>query len=164
MFIELEPVFNNIGLSLDFDYQLDLSECEFAGSRPFTTPVRVKGRVRNSTGIVELSAEAVFTLSTRCDRCAVELERKFAVPVEHTLVTHLNHEDNDELILIDNFRFDLDPLVREDIFLSLPAKLLCREDCKGICPRCGRNLNEGPCSCEKPVDPRLAVLKQLLDN
>ena len=164
MFIELEPVFNNIGLSLDFDYQLDLSECELAGVKPFITPVKVKGCARNVTGIVELAAEAVFTLSAPCDRCAAPIERTFTVPVEHTLVTHLNNDDNDELILIDNFRFDLDPLVSEDIFLSLPAKFLCKEDGKGICPRCGRNLNEGPCSCEKPVDPRLAVLKQLLDK
>ena len=164
MFIELEPVFNNIGLSLDFDYQLDLSDCEVAGVHPFGTPVRVKGCVRNKPGIVEISAEAVLTLSAPCDRCAADIRRTFTVPVEHTLVTHLNNDDNDELILIDNFRFDLDPLVSEDVFLSLPAKLLCREDCKGICPRCGKNLNEGPCSCEKPADPRLAVLKQLLDK
>ena len=72
MFIELEPVFNNIGLSLDFDYQLDMSECEFAGVRPFGTPVRVKGCVRNNTGIVELAAEAVFTVFAPCDRCAAE--------------------------------------------------------------------------------------------
>ncbi len=164
MFIELEPVFNNIGLSLDFDYQYDMSDCELSGEHPFRTPVRVVGKVCNSAGITELSAKAVFTLSLQCDRCAKELKLDFSVPVEHTLVIQLNNENNDDLILIDNFRFDLDPLVREDILLDLPAKILCSEDCKGICPSCGKNLNEGPCSCEKYVDPRLAALKQLLDK
>ena len=101
---------------------------------------------------------------TDCDRCASSIDRVFTVPVSHTLVTSLNDEENDELILVEDMHFELDPLVREDIFLTLPSKILCKEDCKGVCQFCGANLNEGQCSCKKPVDPRLEALKQLLDN
>ena len=60
-------------------------------------------------------------------------------------------------------KLDLSQLALEDVFLSLPSKLLCKEDCKGICPQCGKNLNEGPCGCKKEVDPRLAALLDFLD-
>ena len=66
--------------------------------------------------------------------------------------------------MIEDMHFNLDPLVTEDIFLSLPTKILCSEDCKGLCPKCGVNLNLGKCSCKKEIDPRLAALKELLDN
>jgi uncharacterized protein len=58
----------------------------------------------------------------------------------------------------------LDEIVTEDVFLNLPAKFLCSDDCKGMCFKCGKDLNSGSCSCEKDIDPRLEALKQLLDN
>ena len=60
---------------------------------------------------------------------------------------------------------DLDELIRTDILLELPTKFLCKEDCKGLCPTCGKNLNEGACNCQThQIDPRLEVLKQLIDS
>ena len=56
---------------------------------------------------------------------------------------------------------DLEPLFREEFVLAIPYAPLCREDCKGLCPQCGTDLNSGTCKCEKPIDPRLAVLKGL---
>ena len=51
----------------------------------------------------------------------------------------------------------------EDVVLNLPSKVLCKDDCKGLCPQCGKNLNDGPCDCKEPVDPRLAGLLELLN-
>ena len=73
-------------------------------------------------------------------------------------------EENDELILVESLRFNLDELVTEDILLGLPTRHLCKEDCKGVCQYCGKNLNEDSCNCSAPLDPRLAALQQLLDN
>ena len=78
------------------------------------------------------------------------------------LISHLNDEDNDEFILVEDMKLDLDSLVREDMILALPAKILCRDDCKGLCQYCGKNLNLGSCSCKKPIDPRLQALADLL--
>lgn len=164
MILDLEPIFNNEGMVKEFDYELDLSEQELNGSKPFASPVKISGHAGNYTGIVELSATADFTLETACDRCAKPISLPLATKIFHTLVTSLNDETNDELILVNELRFNLDELITEDIFLDLPSKLLCSEDCKGICSKCGADLNAGPCSCEKEVDPRLAALKQLLDN
>lgn len=164
MVLDLEPIFNNEGMVKEFSYELDLSEQELSGVKPFSTPVRVSGSVGNHTGVVELSAKAEFVLDMDCDRCAKPIKLALTADVFHTLVTSLNDEANDELLLINELRFDLDPLVTEDIFLELPSKFLCSEDCKGVCPKCGKDLNTGSCSCEKEIDPRLAALKQLLDN
>ena len=159
-FIELEPVFNNEGLTKPLDFSLDMSSVEYNGGLPFKTPVYIKGEVKNSTGIVTVSAKAEFTLNLTCDRCAARFDRTFTVPCEHILVTELNDEDNDELIVVDSLHFDLEPLVTEDIFLNIPTKVLCREDCLGICHRCGKDLNDGPCDCGKETDPRWDALLQ----
>lgn len=164
MILDLEPIFNNEGMVKEFSYELDLSEQELSGVKPFSTPVRVSGSVGNHTGVVELSAKADFVLDMDCDRCAKPIKLALTADIFHTLVTSLNDEANDELLLVNELRFDLDPLVTEDIFLELPSKFLCSEDCKGVCPKCGKDLNTGSCSCEKEIDPRLAALKQLLDN
>ncbi len=157
MFIELEPIFNNIGLSKSFCYEFRVDGFDAVGG------VSVKGSVKNRAGIVSLTAEADFVLDTVCDRCAAPVKMKMSVPVQHTLVPHLNDEDNDELYLIEDMHFNLDELVREDVLLSIPTKILCREDCKGLCPYCGADLNKGECGCKKPVDPRLEELKRFLD-
>jgi uncharacterized protein len=164
MILDLEPIFNNEGMVKEFEYELDLSEQELNGSKPFASPVKISGHAGNYTGIVELHATADFVLETACDRCAKPISLPLATKIFHTLVTSLNDETNDELLLVNELRFNLDELIIEDIFLDLPSKFLCKKDCKGMCYKCGADLNEGSCSCEKEVDPRLAALKQLLDN
>ena len=75
-----------------------------------------------------------------------------------------DNDDFDDYIIAENNIVDIDALVEEEIHLFLPAKMLCKEDCKGICPNCGKNLNKEVCSCKKEVDPRMAALLQLLDD
>ncbi len=163
-YIELEPIYNNEGAAFNFEFPLDLSDFSYNGGYPFIEPVQVIGEVKNSTGIVTLTGKANFTLSLTCDRCTQVLTRSFSVPIEHTLVTHVNDEANDDLVVTDTFRYDVGPLIYEDVVLYLPTKILCRDDCAGICSRCGKNLNDGPCACEKEVDPRWAALSMFTDE
>lgn len=164
MFLELEPIFNNIGEKLEFDYEMDLSALEISSLYPFPKPVKISGCVFNRAGVVQLQAQVELEFDAPCDLCAQQTVTPLTIPVSHVLVTSLNNEENDELILLESFRFDLDQLVTEDILLSLPSRHLCKEDCKGICQYCGKNLNHDSCNCSAPLDPRLAVLRQLLDN
>ena len=69
----------------------------------------------------------------------------------------------DDYIVLPDLVLDLDALAEEDVVLNLPSKVLCKDDCKGLCPQCGKNLNDGPCDCKEPVDPRLAGLLELLN-
>lgn len=164
MLLQCRPLFMGEVNSLPIDTELDFSQVEYQGGNPITDPVRVTGAVTVRAGVVQLSARAEFTFRAACDRCLTPLSKAYDVPLEHTLVTTLENEENDEYVLLDNYQLDLTDLALADILLELPYKSLCREDCRGLCPMCGKDLNEGLCGCSrKSVDPRLAVLGQLLD-
>ena len=162
MFVQCRSLFMGETTRLPLDAELDFTQVEFQGIRPFTQPVRVIGEITARAGVVKLSAKAVFTFRGRCDRCLTPFERSYNIPVEHILVTTLENEDSD-YVLLEDYQLALDDLVQADIFLELPYKSLCREDCRGLCPQCGKNQNEGLCGCQtKTVDPRLEILSQLL--
>lgn len=164
MLINLENIFRNEGEVLPLDFEYDFSDVDVSGVNPVTAPVKVTGEIRNRTGVVTLNARAQYSYRAPCDRCAADVERNYSVVLSSVVVYELNDSDNDEFILAENMQLDFEELVRSEVILSFPTKLLCREDCKGLCPVCGKNLNEGSCSCEKPTDPRWDALKQLLDK
>ena len=85
---------------------------------------------------------------------------------EHWLARELESGDeNDDYILVPTGMIDMDELVMTDVTLEIPFQLLCREDCKGLCPVCGSDLNVKTCNCnQKQIDPRLEKLKMLLDS
>lgn len=157
MKIELRRFFEDDGV-LDIDYQFTSEDTMFV------SPVTVKGRIKSSNSIVLLKADVECSVSAQCAKCAKDIVKKLSVPMEHLLVSQLNDEDNDDFILVENMLLDLDALVQEDVYLALPARFLCKSDCKGLCPYCGIDFNERSCNCKKPIDPRFAVLQQLLDD
>ena len=100
-----------------------------------------------------------------CDRCFELTTQEHKLDLFHTVVRELSdEEDNDgEFVLAPDDTLDLDELLTEDLLLDVPSKFLCSPDCKGLCPSCGKNLNHGDCDCQQDtVDPRLAILKELL--
>ncbi|MBR6313688.1 MAG: DUF177 domain-containing protein [Clostridia bacterium] len=165
MLIDLESLLQGGCERMALDESFDFSKEELDGVFPFTTPVRVRGDIVNRAGIVTMRAAADGVMQFICDRCAGTAERQLHVPMEHILVSELQSDDDaDRYILVPDGKLDLSQLALEDVFLSLPSKLLCQDDCQGICPQCGKNLNEGPCDCKKEIDPRLAALLDLLDS
>ena len=164
MIIELKNVFENEGNRLPIACQIDLSDVTLRGASLFPAPVSVEGEVFNKLGVVTFRAKADFTYRAPCDRCAEVSEKDFSVTFEHILVTELNDEDNDDFLVVENMKLDVDELLRTDVLLSLPTKYLCKEDCKGLCSKCGANLNLGACKCPKEVDPRLSALLDLMDE
>lgn len=164
MLLQLQSLFMGEKASLPIDSTLDFSGLEWNGLYPFKQPIKVTGEVRHAAGVVTLKADVAYRYDGVCDRCACDISCEEHLSMEHILVVSLNHEDNDSFVLIDNYQLPLDELVEEDLILDQPSKRLCKEDCRGLCPTCGKNQNEGSCGCEqKTVDPRLAALQQLLD-
>jgi len=147
-----------------FETALDLSDLDFGGCCPAQEPVLAKGTVKNSAGVLLMHGTVETTLHGVCDRCAKPFLRKVSYPLEAVLVKELeSEEDADEWVfLIENDCADLTDIIRTAFVLNMDSRLLCKEDCKGLCFRCGKDLNEGPCDCQPEADPRLAVLKQLL--
>ena len=164
MYIALESLFAGGVSKLPVDCEFDFSKEELDGVFPFTTPVRLQGKIENVAEIVSVKATATFSMDVDCCRCAEELELDMEVPIDHILVTELQNEETDEYIIVEDMKLDIERLTLEDIYFALPSKVLCDDDCKGLCSKCGANLNEGPCECKKDIDPRFEALLSLLDE
>ncbi len=164
MLLQLKEVFQNQGSRLSLDYSLPMKEVELNGDYPFKSPVQLTVEAVNRAGLVKLTIVAEFIFSTHCDRCFDEIEKSFKFTFNHGLALKLIDGENDDYIEALDYQLELDDLAMSDILLELPAKMLCKEDCKGLCQSCGKNLNKGECDCNKlNIDPRLDILKQLID-
>ncbi len=117
----------------------------------------------------ELHAEVVLP----CARClapvrvpvVVELEEVFTPTLDIITGQTIIPEEEDRALWIDEHHIlDLTEVLRQDLLVALPMHPLCRPDCRGLCPTCGANLNDGPCSCRPEPDPRWARLMALLDT
>lgn len=165
MKLDLKQLAREPGATLPFEFQMDLTDLEWNGERPVTQPVHVEGRVRNMAGALLLNASMDTTLSLTCDRCTKPFTREKTVAYETLLASELEDEENDDIVLLDkDGQLDLDGLMGDVFLLQMDTKNLCSEDCRGLCPGCGADLNVEPCRCKKEVDPRLAKLAQLLEQ
>ena len=150
---------------ISFDYPLTIEDELFGVT--FPKPVRVLGTIINKAGYIALKATAEVSYDTVCDRCLTPIRTGCTAVFEKTVALsgELQDEDQDEYLIAEDRILDLDEPIREAVILEFPSKHLCKEDCKGLCPRCGKDLNEGPCACEKKeIDPRMAVFADLLKN
>ena len=165
MLLNVSSLKNKPGGTVPFQVDLDLHDLAFGGCCPVTEPVTAKGEVRNTAGVYLLSGTVKTTLHGVCDRCACDVVKPVEYPLHAILAseyTGVEGEEDPWLFLLENDCVDLDDVVTTTFVLSMDSKLLCKEDCKGLCCRCGKNLNDGPCDCQPDADPRLAVLKQLI--
>ena len=165
MQLSVRTIINFPGKELPFHFLMDLSDMEFYGQYPAKEPIQVNGSIRNTAGVLELSLRAETILDCACDRCGKEFQREKVVEFQCMLADEKQNEENDEIVLLENGEFvDAEELARTAFILGMDTKILCSEDCKGLCPRCGADLNLGPCSCKKEIDPRMAVLAKLLEK
>lgn len=165
MKIDLTGLFNGSELNKTVKHTVDLSDMLYGTYCPIRKPVSVQGRIFSKADVVYLELDINYTLNGYCDRCADEVKKDYSIKVRKILVQSLQNEDDDDnYIIIDNQTLDLNELVSEEVSLNLPSKLLCSDNCKGLCPKCGTNLNVNKCDCKGDVDPRMAALLQLLDE
>lgn len=164
MLLGLSKIIDSPGASVPFSTSVDLSGLRYGITQPVSEPVLAQGTVRNTAGVLVMKGNVTTTIHGICDRCATEFSREIDFPIDAVLVTELSNEENEDewVFPLVGDSADLDDIVRTVFVLNLDSKLLCKDDCKGLCCRCGKNLNDGPCSCEKEIDPRWAALKQLL--
>ena len=165
MIIDLKKIFVNENSSLPIEYSLDMSNVDFSGDYPLKKPAEIKGAVTNKASLVELNADITYVFEAPCDRCGVYTAKKHILHIEKSLAPSIEEEESDSILLTPDMKLDLSELVYSEVIVSLPMKHLCKEDCKGICFKCGKNLNEGKCDCpQKEIDPRLSALAELLNN
>ena len=166
MLLGLSKIIDCPGAELSFSTSVDLSDLCYGVSYPVSEPVKAEGKVRNTAGVLMMTGEITTCIHGTCDHCAGAFDRDVNIPLNVVLVTEMANEENEDewVFPLEGDSADLDDIVRTVFVLNLDSKLLCKEDCQGLCHRCGKNLNEGPCNCQKELDPRFAALMQLLEK
>ena len=164
MRLDLKNIIHVPEASVSFQFQKDLSDLEFYGEHLITRPVQIEGSVTNHAGALVLEGKASSLLDLVCDRCGKRYSREKVVELNCLLATELEDEENDEIYLLEGNEVDLDEVAGTAFILDMDTKNLCSDNCKGLCAKCGADLNNGPCGCRPEVDPRLAALAQLLDD
>ena len=165
MILDLKRIFATENSVLPIEHSLDMSDVDFFGNYPLKTPIKISGSISNKASVVSLVLTIQYEFSAPCDRCGVDAAHNHTVIVDKLLATAIERQESDTIIIVPDMKFDVDEFVYSEVILDLPSKHLCNDDCKGICFKCGKNLNEGECGCStKEVDPRLAKLMELLDD
>lgn len=174
MKIDITPILRNSGAALDFVFDETLAMLEGGiGTVTFTGPVHLEGKVRNFNGMLELEAKATVSYTTQCDRCCDPLSGSLSVDIREDVVeqkTEIAPDEADAEVEEERYVFtghvlELDVIAAETLLLDVSPYNLCKEDCLGLCPDCGANLNRNACNCgsNRPVDFRLEVLKRFSD-
>ena len=163
MRLDLREIILVPGASIPFSCELETERLDFPAVTAYRSKPRAEGRVYNEAGVLHLTGTLTAEMTCICDRCGVEFESTKVTELDAVIVEE-ESEEYPEYFVLEGNEIDLDEILSTCLILDMETKFLCSEDCKGLCPRCGKNLNLGPCGCRKEPDPRFAVLEQLLDK
>ena len=168
MLIDVGPLLRGEVSKIDIDYKL---LADSIGGISFPEEAHVRGSLTDNAGYMRLCLSADLPYETECARCLAPVSGVFSLDFERTvapegmLTEEQLEEGVDEYIVISDKVLDVDEQLREEILLCFPQKILCSDDCPGLCPKCGKPKRDGACGCpEKEIDPRLAVLKNFFND
>jgi len=162
MLLDLREIIGVPGGKVSFEFEPDMSDAAFGSVICIEQP-RAAGDVTNRARVLTFSANVETICHCICARCLKE----FDYPVHKQITANLTEGgegENPDGYFLQGDKIDAGEIVRTEFILALDERVLCKDDCAGLCEDCGADLNGGPCSCKKEIDPRLAVLGQLLDN
>lgn len=171
MQIHLSDVTSCEGKTIQISTELEMETVSFQmGEFPVLKKEPVDLVITNTGNkVLELTGNTCVTVGIPCDRCLEQVKIDIPCHIERKLDMKLTDEervnDLDESNYLTGMDLDVDRLVYLEVLICWPLKVLCKEDCKGICSRCGKNLNEGPCGCkEEPKDPRMAAISDIFSK
>lgn len=168
MKLDMRPMLRGEISRMSLDYMLTPDEVVGA---TLEGDAHIVGEITDEAGYMRLTLEASLPYRGECARCLAPVKDVFRLQFERTVadektLTDEQQEDNvDEYVIIRDGELDLDEELREALILSFPMRLLCSQDCPGLCPKCGKPRRDGDCGCPtREIDPRLAALRALLDE
>jgi uncharacterized protein len=159
----------SLSVELDSSVPLELED----NSVRLISPVSGRVRFRRTNQGILADGRIEARVELTCVRClepftsavSFRLEEEFYPTVDVVTGVFLPETENELIFPIDhNHQLDLREAIRQNLLLALPMQPLCKEDCAGLCPQCGKNLNEGPCHCQPQRDERFSALKDLFAN
>ena len=172
--LDLRPLLAGDKL-LTFEYELPIDTAEEANAGflygvSFPSPMKVRGDITNTAGYMLMQLCATVDYESFCARCLKPTSGSFTLDLEKTVaprnvLAELPEEKYDDYAIIDDGFLEIDELLLDSLGMEFPSRFLCKDDCLGLCQRCGHDLNLGKCSCpEKEIDPRLAPLQKILEK
>ena len=153
MQIHLSDISSSEGMRIQKTAEFGMDTITFqSGSFPVLAKEPIELTITNTGDRnLEIRGTGKITVGIPCDRCLEEVSTEIPLEIERKLDMKLTDEDRvndlDESSYLTGMDLDVDQLVYLEVLMSWPLKVLCREDCKGICSQCGKNLNDGPCGC-----------------
>ncbi len=167
MTVDLLSIINIEGKSLEVSDSIDFSDKNEIDVC-FKDKATVDAKFTVLGGSVNLTAMVSCPMEYMCDRCGSTFSDTLKFEFEETLKKETpdgNNEDKDtDVIFFAGNTVCLDEIVYKNIYMNLPSKKLCNENCKGLCPKCGKNLNDGDCGCDtRETDPRFDALDKFFE-
>jgi uncharacterized protein len=166
MKLDLSDIFAGKQKEISFDYPLTIED-EFYDVT-FPEPLYINGTVKNMAGYISLRMVGKINYDTFCDRCSKPIKSNMELVIERTVAqakTVANDEVDESYLVVEGSSVELDETVREEFVLSFPTKHLCSEECLGLCPVCGKDLNTEKCSCnDKTVDPKWGDILKMFEE
>lgn len=168
MLINLSDVLTSEGRVENIEAQLEMTSFDSGmGSFPVVEKLPVSFTFKNvEEGKARIQGNVKITFQAVCDRCLTEVPVALALAFDRLVTAPDMEEDEDvdDKSFMDGYQLDVETFVYNEVIGNWPAKILCKEDCKGICPKCGQNLNMGDCGCDTFVpDPRMAVIQDIFN-
>jgi uncharacterized protein len=163
--IDIQPIISGIADHIDIGCDIETPAEAAPDDVEFTSAAHVSGRLSGDVRNMMLKCGIEIGYRTRCARCFCDVEGTFETEIFKPVALKgaLDNEEDDEYLIAEKAALDLFVPVTDAIILNFPMRVLCRDDCRGLCPKCGRDLNDGDCGCDtREIDPRLEVLRQLL--
>ena len=173
MKLDITPILSGKVRKLPFSYEIGADGGELPlppDGVTITTPIRVEGVISDSGSCLRLVLTANVGYKAECDRCADEIEDTVETSLERLVGEEgfVSDENADDYFIAVDGSLDLDGDITEELMLSFPSRMLCREDCLGVCPDCGINLNRESCGCADKraaeIDPRWQGLLGLFEQ
>ena len=167
MVVDVAPLLKGEVKKIDIDYMLTPEQLDGVDFED----AHVTGVLTDNSGYMRLCLKAELVYHGECARCLAPVDGVFSLDFERTVTVEGTIDEDkleelvDEYVSLSGNELDVDEAICEELVLSFPTRLLCSEDCLGLCPKCGKPKRDGDCGCSlKEIDPRLAVLKHFFDT
>lgn len=163
--IDVSAALKNPGQAYPFECALTLEPLDVLSDEVLLSDIRLQGELIGAGESVGVAGTVHAVLTAHCARCLREVSQPLKAAIDEVFVREADPENSDQRLL-DGHQIDLTGPAREALLLEMPMRLLCRKDCKGLCPVCGANLNENSCDCPKgePKANPFAALSELFTS
>ena len=171
MLVNLSDVLTSEGKQVQLSVPLEMTSFTCRMGRFLITEKSPVQFIFTDAGVnkAKIEGSVELTFRTKCDRCLKEVPTSLTLQFDRTVTSPdvertEDSDDDDDMVYMEGYQLNVETFVYDEILQNWPMKILCREDCKGICPVCGKNRNEVDCGCDTFVpDPRMAAIQDIFN-